>query len=215
MEITPSSTADSHFEDQILGIAIFGIAGYSILCLCAYFWISLKVPLSTEDLAVASWLTPRLGLEFHARFFGYALLFFAAVQALFRSKTMAGIFALIGIFTITSTFESGVLRLGILQDQAKIGCFTYEALECRRMLAVSEEGAKSMLVENPGAEVRSERFAEWYRPIREQLMSDVTGQFPFLSLVQSPFLIGRTDELREKIELQRKEVAAFRASLAK
>lgn len=215
MEITPTSTADTPIEDCLLGIAIFGIAGYSIVCLCAYFWISLKVPLNTEDLAVASWLTPRLGLEFHARFFGFALLCFAAAQALFRSKALAGIFALIGIFTITSTFETGALRLGILQDQAKIGCFTYEALECRKMLTVSEEGAKSIFVEKPGAEARSERFAEWYRPVREQFMSNVTGWVPELSLLKSPFLIGRTDELREKIELQRKEVAAFRASFAK
>lgn len=214
MENTRAVAASSRVEDLIATLVFFGFIAYSLVCLIAYFWISHKVPLSDEDLANASWLTPRLGLEFHGFFFGVILLGFAIIQAIFHSKARAVVAALVAIVLITSSSESGHLRLGILDGQAKIGCFTYQALECRKMLNVSEEGAQSVYAQNGESFAKNEKYASWYRPIREQLEAQAKG-IPQLAFLRGPFLLGRAEDIRREVEFQRLELNSFRASLAK
>jgi hypothetical protein len=214
MENTRAVAASSRVEDLIATLVFFGFFAYTLVCLIAYFWISQKVPLSDEDLANASWLTPRLGLGFHGFFFGVILLGFAIIQAIFHSKARALFAALIAIVLITSSSESGHLRLGILDGQAKIGCFTYQALECRKMLNLSEEGAQSIYVQNVGSFAKNEQYAGWYLHIREQLEAQAEG-LPELAFLRSPFLLIRAEEIRRKVEFQRSELISFRASLAK
>ena len=214
MENTRAIASSSRVEYLIAMLIFFGFFAYTLACVIAYFWMSQKVPLSDEDIVNASWLTPRIGHGFHGSFFGVILLGFAILHAIFRSKAIAFVAALAAVVLITSSSESGQLRLGILDGQAKIGCFTYQALECRKMLNVSEEGAQSMYAQNGESFAKNEKYASWYRPIREQLEAQAKG-IPQLAFLRGPFLLGRAEDIRRKVEFQRLELNSFRASLAK
>ncbi|KZN20699.1 MULTISPECIES: hypothetical protein [Pseudomonas] len=206
-------------KNYIECILLFGFAAYLHLCLGSYLWLAYAIPLNSDDLANSSWLGTQLGLGYHGLFFGLAIGFVALIRLISGRILGAVLLAYVAVLVIFSTSEYGALRAGVSLGDAKIGCFTYEALECRKMLNISEEGARSIYVDFQDKTVGSGRFAEWYRPLREQLIANTASALPSTApgtaLVLSPFMLLHMAEIRQQIEDQRQEVAKFKASRPK
>ncbi|EES7561580.1 hypothetical protein FPF16_005238 [Escherichia coli] len=133
------------------------------------------------------------------------------------SLRVAGFFLVVlGMSFIFATSEVSALRQGILDGDMKIGCFSYESLECRKMLKLPEGDGQS-IYRNP-SQKREGGYAPWYEPIRAHLHTKVTAllpnTIPGVAFLQSPVIAAfHVGKLQNVVEAQRSDVSKFRASV--
>lgn len=203
--------------------AVHGLHAFGVPAATAYLGADpavpgVDVPLSGDDLAASSWLVPRIGFGFHGFAMGTVVGVFALISIVFTGRPVFGVsLGVLGCMMALGTSEYGALRLGILNGDAKIGCYNYAALECRTMLSVS--GAESMYVAERDAAKWDERFAAWYQPGRQThqdaVESTLPSTMPGLALMQSPLMLARLSELQVRVADQRAETASFKQAMAK
>lgn len=193
------------------------IFAYLVLCIIASTWLHFQLPISNEDMRNASFLSLRMGIQWHGSVFGGLFVLFGVVNLL-GLRPSGVILVVLGMSTIFATSETDALRQGILDRDMKIGCFSYESLECREQLNVSTGEARSIYRNK--SEMREGGFAEWYKPIRSNAKLHVTtslpNTFPGVAFLKSPVLVlSHMDELSEMITVQRNEVSNFKAAQAR
>ena len=220
-EILPSQEQPNSLFQSALGAAslaaiLLGLL-YLVICVVSTVVLCLMTGLTEADAKQASFLSHRLGLQFHGGAFGVFCVFFGVMNVI-RGSYTGFLIALLGIVSILATSERVALQQGILDGDLKIGCYSYESLECRKMLNVPTFNAPSIY--NTPSERMGNGYADWYAPIRAKALSDSQALLPntvpgvaFLkSAVTLPFHLS---ELKSKIAAQRAEVVAFQESFSK
>ncbi|QUG93086.1 hypothetical protein GR140_30435 (plasmid) [Pseudomonas putida] len=196
-------------------LAVFFV--YLVTCVLASTWLTFQVPISEADLQNASFLSDRLDLQWHGFVLGLMTTFFGVMLVL--SRRVIGVAAVvIGLSAIFATSEASALRQGIVAGDMKIGCYTYESVECRDQLDVAIGDAKSLFLD-PGKK-GSGGYAKWYAPIRAEAVAKskalIPNTIPGVAFLQSPMLVmHHVDELKALLAAQREEVTHFKAALAK
>ncbi|HDS1768045.1 hypothetical protein NPS42_22460 [Pseudomonas putida] len=194
------------------GLLIFA---WLAICVLASAWLTFQVPITNEDMRNASFLSPRVGLYWHGSVMGGLLALYGLGQLL--SLRVAGFFLVVlGMSFIFATSEVSALRQGILDGDMKIGCFSYESLECRKMLKLPEGDSQS-IYRNP-SQKREGGYAPWYEPIQAHLHTKVTAllpnTIPGVAFLQSPVIAAfHVGKLQNVVEAQRSDVSKFRASV--
>jgi len=190
---------------------------YLVICVAASSWLTFQVPITNEDMRNASFLSLRVGMSWHGSVIGGLFALYGLGGLL--SLRISGLIPIaLGMSAIFATSEVSALRQGVLDGDIKIGCYSYESLECRKQLEVPVDDAQSIF-RNP-SEMRHGGYAQWYSPIRTAAEARVTAEFPNtvpgVAFLQSPILvIKHMDKLKSLVAAQREEVAQFKATLAK
>lgn len=190
---------------------------YLAVCVGASLWLAFQVPITDEDMRNASFLSWRVGLYWHGTMFGIAAVCIG-IMSFIMGRIMGLFTVVIGMSIFFATSEVSALRQGILDGDLKIGCYSYESLECRKQLDVPVGDAQSIFREM--SEMRHGGFAQWYEPIRAAAESNVTAvlpnTMPGVAFLQSPILVMKhIDKLKSLVSAQREEVAHFKAALTK
>lgn len=195
------------------GLLIFA---WLAICVLASAWLTFEVPISNEDMKDASFLSSRIGIYWHGAMMGGLIALFGLLKMVVTQRLGGGFLMILGISTIFATSEVSALRQGILDGDMKIGCFTYESLECRKMLKLPEGDGQS-IYRNP-SQKKEGGYATWYEPIRAHLHTKVTAllpnTIPGVAFLQSPVIAAfHVDKLQNVVEAQRSDVSKFRASV--
>ncbi|HBO5514519.1 TPA: hypothetical protein L4559_003411 [Pseudomonas aeruginosa] len=190
---------------------------YLAICIVASSWLTFQVPITDEDMRNASFLSWRIGMHWHGSAFGL-LTAFLGVMNLLSGRLFGLTIMVIGMSAVFATSEVSALRQGILDGDLKIGCYSYDSLECRKQLDVPVGDAQSIFRDT--SEMRRGGFAQWYEPIRAAADAKVTAAFPNtmpgVAFMQSPILVMKyMDKLKSLVAEQREEVARFKAAFAK
>lgn len=188
---------------------------YLVVCVIATLVLGAQSGLTDADMQHASFLSTRLGLEFHGAVFG-GLIFAYGLLNLFSCNAIGLVLALFGFSGILACSERAALQQGVLDGDMRIGCYSYESLECRKMLKLPEQDAPS-IYKNP-SERRASGYADWYIPVRAKAISEadvaLPNTLPGVALLKSPVtLFLHLDELKAKIASQQSELASFEASV--
>jgi len=202
-----------------LAFVIFMLVAFSYLAICigASSWLTFQVPITDEDMRNASFLSWRIGVYWHGTVFGLLIAIFGVMNLL--SGRLVGLtMMVIGMSAVFAASEVSALRQGILDGDLKIGCYSYDSLECRKQLDVPVGDAQSIFRDT--SEMRHGGFAQWYEPIRAAADAKVTAVFPNtmpgVAFLQSPILVMKhMDKLKSLVAEQREEVARFKAAYAK
>lgn len=187
---------------------------YLLACILAFLALSLVVPVDQKDLADASWLVtpPAFGaIGFWAcTSFGVFALLHVFIQNLGHAILLGTIAACCAL----ATSESAALRLGVLQGDARIGCYTYESLECRKMLKLPIEDARSIYIADRNDASVGHQFADWYAEQRvafnTKIRSSIPSTIPGVALLNAPWTLLKTDELKNLLDSQRAELNSVR-----
>ncbi|BCR26245.1 TPA: hypothetical protein ACKSJR_006115 [Pseudomonas aeruginosa] len=198
------------------GTILLGLL-YFVACIGSTVALGVIGGLTEGDAQQASFLSLRAGLGYHGFVFGSLFVIFGVLNLL-RGSVFGLIMAVLGLAGILATSERVALQQGILDGDLKIGCYSYESLECRSMLEVPTLDAPS-IYKNP-SELRGDGYADWYAPIRAKALSEsktsLPNTVPGVAFLKSPLtLLFYRDELKSKISTQRAEVAQFQASFDK
>lgn len=194
------------------GLLIFA---WLAICVIASVWLTFQVPITDEDMRNASFLSTRVGLYWHGSVIGIVAAAFGAMNIVF-GRFIGLPMIVIGMSIAFATSEVSALRQGILDGDMKIGCFSYESLECRKMLKLPEGDGQS-IYRNP-SQKREGGYAPWYEPIRAHLHTKVTAllpnTIPGVAFLQSPVIAAvHIGKLQSLVEAQRSDVSKFRASV--
>lgn len=187
------------------------------ICILASAWLTFQVPITNEDMRDASFLSSRIGFYWHGAVMGGFIALFGALILLVTQRIAGAFLIILGISTIFATSEVSSLRQGILDGDMKIGCFTYESLECRQMLNLPEGEAKSIY--RAPSQKREGGYAPWYEPIRTDLNTKVTAllrnTIPGVAFLQSPVIAAfHVGKLQSLVQAQRSDVSTSRASVS-
>lgn len=198
----------------IIGVFLLAFL-YLLACLASSIYLTVQVPISDTDAKSVSFLAPRLGLQYHGLFLG-GMIGLLGLGQLLSLRASGLILAVLGLCAIFATSETTALRLGILNGDMKVGCFSYESVECRKMLGLAEGDAKSIYRNGKD----SGEYADWYATVRASMESKVTGALPStipgVALLQAPIIAtSRLEELKERLQAQKAEVEAYIAADAK
>lgn len=223
--VNPPASLDNTTEDPVIRavnsliIGVFLLAFlYLLACLASSIYLTVQVPISDTDAKLVSFLAPRLGLQYHGLFLGGMIGLLGLGQLL--SLRVSGLIpAVLGLCAIFATSETTALRLGILNGDMKVGCFSYESAECRKMLGLPEGDAKS-IYRNGKDSGENAGWADWYATERASMESKVTGAlpstFPGVAFLQAPIIAtSRLDDLKERLQAQKAEIEAYVAADAK
>ncbi|RMM39441.1 hypothetical protein QO021_28410 (plasmid) [Pseudomonas amygdali pv. lachrymans] len=216
--LPPSGESQSGKPMQVLIVIAAGaITLYLLACIIASTALTVLAPIAPSEIEQISWLvTPPV--------FGplrwFLVLGLAGITLKFLLNRSYGISAAALIACTCTVFglsPSASARFGILEGDARIGCYTYESLECRKMLGESFEGARSIYeAENENKQGYS-RYASWYQGTRRDLESRVKSvlpsSFPYAGFLSSPHTLLNVSELNVRIRSQRDVLATFRANM--
>lgn len=212
-EQLPTSLIHRVVGAALVGTFLLGLL-YLVVCIVSTMVLGMIAGLTETDAQQASFLSFRMGLGYHGFVFGTLFVIFGVLNVL-RGSTLGLIMAVLGFVGILATSERVALQQGILDGDLKIGCYSYESLECRTMLKVPTLNAHSIY--NTPSELSGAGYADWYTPIRAKSLSEsqtaLPNTMPGVAFLKSPItLIFHRDELKAKIAAQRAEVAQFQAS---
>ncbi len=212
----PNSLLSRLAGAAMVGTILLGLL-YFVACIGSTVALSVIAGLTDGDAQQTSFLSMRAGIGFHGFAFGTLFAIFG-VLILLRGRTFGLIMAVLGLGGILAASERVALLQGILDGDLKIGCYSYESLECRSMLKVPTLDAPS-IYRTPG-ELSGHGYADWYAPIRAKALSEsktgLPNTLPGVAFLKSPLtLLYHRDELVTKILAQRAEVAHFQTSFDK
>lgn len=210
---TPSSKATKTLLGAGFALTV-GLFVWICMGIASSAWLAWQVPLLESDLAHASWLSsPTVALHFSEEPMAYALatglmLIGVAVGIAKNSLTPA----LVAGFLFTSVHlgagKETVVRMGVLDDVIKVGCYVQELKECHKMLGAPSDGLNSRYGLNS-------QHSAWYASEREKAVTSKQESMaslyslPGMALIRAPLHFGHAQRLKEKLALQRKAVLAL------
>ncbi|WP_454865434.1 hypothetical protein [Pseudomonas hormoni] len=203
-----------------VGMAVAGLLFLSILylvaCVISGVWLALEIPVSETEMWDVSFLSPRVGAQWHGMMVGGLMLVFALLQLVNRNLAMGALCVLFGCCVILGTSEVAALRQGLLTGDVRLGCYVYESLECHKMVDVAVGDSKSIYREQGKSGLNGENYAAWYAPKRARFVAALTSRLPStmpgVALLKSPFTLLQIDEVKARLSTQRQELARFRAA---
>ena len=204
------------FMSIVIAAAGLLIFAWLAICVLASAWLTFQVPITNEDMRDASFLSSRIGIYWHGAMMGGVISLYGTLILIVTQRITGAFLIILGISTIFATSEVSALRQGILDGDMKIGCFTYESLECRQMLNLPKGEGKS-IYRDP-SQKRDGGYASWYEPIRAHFHTKVTAILPNtapgVAFLQSPVIAAfHVGKLQSLVEAQRSDVSKFRASV--
>lgn len=195
-------------------IVLLLVSNWVLLSASAVLWLHYAVPLTAQDLAETSWLGSYSVAAMFNGFLGYAVvgigLFVLLALSVAKNSKVPLIFSLLLLPVLF--LEGTAVRVGIADGSVKIGCYVYEARECREMLNIPVENTLSRYTMTENGIVD----APWYVEARQKVMLNKENHracAPFIPFLSTPFLLGKEGELRAKIAEQRQEVQRIRAAV--
>jgi hypothetical protein len=205
----------AHLEDVLLfGLFLLALV-WLTLCIGSTLWLAHQVPLSAADLMHASWLGSYTTATYPSGVLGRALVSMWLAISIALAVSQSSIRPLAIALVLTTGMELAMskemmVQVGVANGSIKIGCYVYEARECREMLGVPARGAKSRY-EPPSAQAKDFRDAQWYKQALGSQEISIFDVMPGGYFLRTPFLLGHTAELTAKLDKQRTEVARFQA----
>lgn len=203
------------------GMAIAGllilVLLYLIVCVISAISLAVQVPVSDAEMLDVSFLSQRLGLQYHGTLFGGLLLAFALLQVVNRNIVLGGLCVFFACCAVLATSEVAAFRQGLLTGDARLGCYVYQSLECRKMLDVPVGSSKSIYSKTGKGWDEGDIYASWYAPERARfkaaVASPIPSTLPGVALLMSPITLFQIHEVKARLEAQRKELASFRDSV--
>lgn len=200
---------------EFAGLAIFAAVGLWLLVasLCA-MWLAYQVPITDTDLAQASWLPSYTTATHFSGFMAWAMGFTVLLMGLgiaFAKQSLLPCLASAALLCgVSLNSEQLMVRIGIATDTIKVGCFVYEAKECRVM-----QGLPAM--EAPSRYGDDGLNADWYVTARQKAVTarptDVALQsIPGWAFLQAPLYVTDAPRIKAKLEQQRADLAALKAA---
>lgn len=194
----------------LVGMALLWL----IICVGGTLWLSAAVPLTADDLAQASWLgsysTAMHFSGFFAKALGATMILMGCGIGLAKQTPLPALTGLLVASAIgLSTGEESMVRVGVAYDTIKIGCFVEESKECRAMLGLPADSARSRYA--PAADRYTGNLnADWYADALGDRDVSVFDLFPGGYFLRTPFLLTQTAELNAKLEAQRAAVVRLK-----
>lgn len=225
-----TTSSKSSFSNTLLALPFIGLGLLALWALIGVFVIislNFSVPLSTQDLQEASWLSsPTTSLHFTTGPLLYGLGTTVVIMGLAIAVTKGSLPPLIlgsTLFAIAffCLSEEAHVRIGILDDVVKVGCYIPESRQCLEQLGLDSTGAPSIYPhresdtqENPGV------WSGWYKKRRTEATSNISStlialhSIPGLILLRAPFYLPDMfgELLKAKLIKQRSEVAELKAA---
>lgn len=201
------------------GLGLFVV--WSVLGVISVAWLAAIVPLSAQDMAQASWLgSPATALHFSTGPLGWlvvtaALVLFNGMALVLGSPRPLMVAILWGAAGYWGLSEATSVRVGVLDDTIRLGCFVEDSKECFEMLNLPAQHAPSMYAPANEANVI---YADWYLTQRRQKVTPAQEQLarmyslPGGAWLRAPLYLGRGAELAQKLQSQREAVTAYQAS---
>ena len=215
-ETSKTPKAESKVAMAVAGLLMLVLL-YLIICVFSAISLAVQVPISDAEMLDVSFLSQRLGLQYHGMLFGGLFLAFALLQLVNRNIVLGGLCGFIACCVVLATSEVAAFRQGLLTGDARLGCYVYQSLECRKMLDVPVGSAKSIYSETAKDWDKGNIYASWYAPERARfkaaVASPVPSTLPGVALLMSPVTLFQIDEVKVRLEAQRKELSNFRASV--
>lgn len=214
----PTAGLASSFRMAVGISLLLSVFTYLVVCIVCSAALSYLVPLSEYDLDNSSWLgLSPLDFNYYVKIIGSLLILTLALSVLIRRVAAAALAAFLVIVLFGAGSQGNSLRLGVLQGDARVGCFAYKSLECRKMLNAPTQGAPSIFSAHEGARGEAQ-YASWYQSIRASVKSDlrnsISSAIPGFQLIASPWLIAHSGVLNTKLETQRAALKVVRSSSA-
>lgn len=213
---TLSSKADKVLHGAALTFGMGMLPGILVgLATCA--WLAWQAPLLESELAQASWLSsPTVALHFSEGPMAYALaagLMLTGIAAGIAKNSLA--LALATGFLVTSVHigagKEAVVRVGILEDAIKVGCYVPELKECHEMLGVPVETLRSRYDEHQRSSWYVSEQAKVVAQDQEQMA--LSYSLPGMALIRAPWHLGHAQQLKDKLSSQRAGVLALQQKL--
>lgn len=206
---------------KALAVMVWAFIGVVVLWLAlgavSMTWLALAVPLTEQDIAWASWLpSPSVALHLSGGALGSVLglavgLFGIALAVANRSAVPLVLGLAFALATNQGLREASVVRVGILDDVIKVGCFVPETHECKQMLGLSRPGEFRIYpVREPRTD--SPAYTRQYSERRSEVVSEpqvkraMLHSMPFGAWLRAPVYLGAADQLKAKLEAQRAQV---------
>lgn len=177
-------------------------------------WLAYQVPITDTDLAQASWLPSYTTATHFSGIMAWAMGFTVLLMGLgisFAKQSLLPCLASAALLCgVSLNSEQLMVRIGIATDTIKVGCFVYEAKECRVM-----QGLPAM--EAPSRYGEDGLNADWYVTARQKAVTarptDVALQsIPGWAYLQAPLYVTDAPRIKAKLEQQRADLAALTAA---
>lgn len=189
-----------------------------VACSACSVALSYVIPISQSDLDNSSWLgfSP-MGFSHLLKGMGAVFIFMLVMNAIVQRFSAALVSCVVAMFLFGASSTGTSLRLGVLQGDARVGCFAYQSLECRKMLGAPIDGAESIYAANTngGGE---DRYAPWYQAVRasikSQLRSSTPSAIPGIQFIKSPWILAHASEINAKLDEQRASLKVARSTSA-
>ncbi|MBW9240945.1 hypothetical protein I6U33_26815 [Pseudomonas carnis] len=215
-ETSKTPKAESKVAMAVAGLLMLVLL-YLIICVISAISLAVQVPISDAEMLDVSYLSPRLGFQYHGFLFVGLFLAFALLQLVNQNIVLGGLCAFIACCAVFATSEVAAFRQGLLTGDARLGCYVYQSLECRKMLDVPVGSAKSIYSETAKDWDKGDIYASWYAPERARFKAEVASPIPStlpgVALLMSPVTLFQIDEVKARLGAQRKELSNFRASV--
>lgn len=200
----------------MLAVLLFIAACFVSNCVLSF---SDVIPVSQYDLDNASWLgLSPLGFAHIINFLSVlAALYTLFAVVITRQLLIAMVTGLIAACLTVSSLPGNSLRLGALKGDARIGCFSYQSLECREMLSAPTEGFPSIYSGDQNA-VGYGRYAPWFQEVlatvKPQIQSIIPSAIPGVAFFKAPWILAHASEINATLDAQRDELKRIRSSSA-
>lgn len=208
-ELTPGQRLTAWALGLVVGLVFL----WATVGLLVVGYFAREVPLTKEDLAMASWLgSPTMALHFtSAGFLGPALILTTMLTGVTMGIAKRSVLPMLAASLVCVPMlvaEPSFVRIGLLDGTVRLGCYVPETRECLDMLGLDSEGAPSRY--EAGAD------SAWYA---ERLKSEVAGvsewrivwaSFPMGAVMRAPLHMGEADKLRAILQTQRAQVQQFK-----
>lgn len=186
--------------------------------LASALWVWHAVPVSAQDLKDASWLYGAADVEHFTTMFvplGLVMALLGLAVGVARNRCLVAIHSvLVGSLLAMSGLPSLNFIVAANGGVATVGCFVWETTECHEMLGLaSAEGLPSMYAPRAQADRTGEVYTpEYDKQITEQRLRAELFVPSVAAVALTPLIAAHTDELNEKLNAQRAELAHRRAA---
>jgi hypothetical protein len=196
---------------RIVGLVYVVLGCWMGMSVVASAWLSYAVPLSIEDVSYATWSIGNAAAALPSGLLKWGLIVVIGASLLLLAVArgspaivLAGIVAVASFWFACS--QEASLRIGIATHDARIGCFNYEARECRVALGLPAGLAPSMYADPDDP---SKGDSPWYAEATRSIPRHSTAALPGILFLASPMYVLSANDLNQAIRRQRVEVEAF------
>lgn len=213
-KIDATTSAPKNMTLILQGLSVCLVTLYLFAASFSAIALMVLVPVSEQDIRYASWLHYTM-YHYPGVAAGWLFGLFMLVLAfsnLVMGRTLDFLVGLsLAACAVVWVSDGVAFRNAVLDDVARVGCFSYEGRECLQMLGIDDPSAPLMYQEPTKSNGYSSHRL-WYAEVRSGLPNPAPIPVPGLAILMAPFDLARVDELKARLESQRSEVNAVRAS---